>query len=136
MVKCPGCCTDVVGSIPGPNTCDRQRLGQELHWWHYSQKFVGLVCPASLPDSTEKPYSSSCPKRCLSQVSGPGIEPTTSVQQPWHFTPTLPRQTKFQWGIGLMSCSLRYCHHHASHNHYLSFCGSVGHSLKVSVLWE
>ena len=31
VVKCSGCCTDVVGSIPGPDTCDRQRLGQELH---------------------------------------------------------------------------------------------------------
>ena len=49
VVKCPGCCTDVVGSIPGPDTCDRQRLGQELHWWHYSQKCVGLVCPPQLP---------------------------------------------------------------------------------------
>ena len=49
VVKCPGCCTDVVGSIPGPDTCDRQRLGQELHWWHYSQKCAGLVCPPQLP---------------------------------------------------------------------------------------
>ena len=24
-------------------------LGQELHWWHYSQKCVGLVCPPQLP---------------------------------------------------------------------------------------
>ena len=31
------------------------------------------------------------------------------------------------WGTGLMSCSLRICHHHASYNHYLSFCGSLGH---------
>ena len=36
VVKCPGCCSDVVGLIPGPNTCDGQHLGQELHWWHYS----------------------------------------------------------------------------------------------------
>ena len=49
VVKCFGCCTDVVGSIPGPDTCDRQRLGHELHWWHYSQKCVGLVCPPQLP---------------------------------------------------------------------------------------
>ena len=49
VVKCPGCCTDVVGSIPGPDTCDRQRLGHELHWWHYSQKCAGLVCPPHLP---------------------------------------------------------------------------------------
>ena len=49
VVKCSGCCTDVVCSIPGPDTCDRQRLGQELHWWHYSQKCVGLVCPPQLP---------------------------------------------------------------------------------------
>ena len=40
---------DVVGSIPGPDTCDRQCLGHELHWWHYSQKCVGLVCPPQLP---------------------------------------------------------------------------------------
>ena len=40
---------DVMGSIPGPGTCDRQRLGQELHLWHYSQKCVGLVCPPQLP---------------------------------------------------------------------------------------
>ena len=45
VVKCPGCCTGVMGSIPGPDTCDRQHLGQELHWWHYSHKCVGLVCP-------------------------------------------------------------------------------------------
>ena len=32
-----------------PDTCDRQRLGQELHWWRYSQKCVGLVCPPQLP---------------------------------------------------------------------------------------
>ena len=31
VVKCPVCCTDVMGLIPGPDTCDRQRLGQELH---------------------------------------------------------------------------------------------------------
>ena len=49
VVKCPGCCTGVMGSIPGPDTCDRQHLGQELHWWHYSHKCVGLVCPPQLP---------------------------------------------------------------------------------------
>ena len=31
-------------------------------------------------------------------MSGPGIEPTTSVQQPGHFTTRLPRRTKFQLG--------------------------------------
>ena len=30
-------------------TCDRQCLGHELHWWHYSQKCVGLVCPPQIP---------------------------------------------------------------------------------------
>ena len=49
VVKCPGCCTSVVGSIPGPDTSDRQCLGQELNWWHYSQKCVGLICPPQLP---------------------------------------------------------------------------------------
>ena len=42
-------CTDVMGLILGPDTCDRQHLGQELHWWHYSQKCVGLVCSPQLP---------------------------------------------------------------------------------------
>ena len=38
-----------VGLIPGPDTCDMQCLGQELHWWHYSQKCVGHVSPPQLP---------------------------------------------------------------------------------------
>ena len=50
-----------MGSIPGPDTCDRQHLGHELHWWHYSLKCGGLVClpHLTLPDSTEKPYFKS-----------------------------------------------------------------------------
>ena len=30
VVKWSGCCTDLVGSIPWPDTCDMQRLGQGL----------------------------------------------------------------------------------------------------------
>ena len=29
---------NVIGLIPGPDTCDRQDLRQELNWWHYSHK--------------------------------------------------------------------------------------------------
>ena len=58
----PGCCTDVVGLIPRPDTCDRQHLGQELHWWHYSQKCVGLVCPPQLPYQTNNKTLTPNPK--------------------------------------------------------------------------
>ena len=34
-----------MGLIPGSDTCDRQCFRQELHWWHCSEKCVGLVCP-------------------------------------------------------------------------------------------
>ena len=49
------------------------------------------------------------PKCCLSQVSGPGIEPMTLVQQPGHFTTRLLRRTKFQlgnWPVVLQSQNL------------------------------
>ena len=45
------------------NTCDRQRLGQELHWWHYSQKCVGLVCPPRLPYQIQ--HKNLIPKRLI-----------------------------------------------------------------------
>ena len=45
-----------MGSIHGPNTCHRQHLVQELYWWNFSQKCVGLVFPpqSQLPSSDKQ----------------------------------------------------------------------------------
>ena len=51
------CCTGDVGSIPGPDICDRQSLGMhELHWWHVSLKLC-WTCLSFTNIRLHEPYT-------------------------------------------------------------------------------
>ena len=121
---------------PGPESVECQLCGKDLQpdWRVWNKVFLLNLVKESVEDRQVQHTGES---NATSAALAPNVachKCLARESNPWHLCSNqgiLPLDywdgQNSSWGTGLMSCSLRICHHYASHNHYLSFCSSLGH---------